>query len=313
MRAVVIEDGQLAWRERSDPAPGDHELLVAVRAAGVNGADLAQRRGAYPAPPGWPPDVPGLEMAGEVAAAGARVTRFALGDRVMALVGGGAQATLATVDEEHALAVPAGVAWPEAGGFMEVYATAFDALFAQAGLALGERILVTGASGGVGCAGVQLAAIAGAHVVASTRHAAHGEALAAFGAAEVTAPGDVSAHGPYDVVLELVGASSLQVALPHLASQGRAVVIGVGGGTALELDLRLLMGRRGRLFASNLRARSRDQKAQVIAALGARALPLLAGGRLRVPVSETFPLSDAAAAYDRVAAGGKLGKVVLVV
>ena len=168
MQAIVIEDGRLAWRERPDPAPGDHELLVAVRAAGVNGADLAQRRGAYPAPPGWPPDIPGLEMAGEVVAAGARVTRFAPGDRVMALVGGGAQATLATVDEAHALAVPVGVAWPEAGGFMEVYATAFDALFAQAGLALGERILVTGAAGGVGCAGVQLAAIAGAHVVAST-------------------------------------------------------------------------------------------------------------------------------------------------
>ena len=106
MHAVVIDDGQLRWQERPDPQVGDHDLLVAVRAAGVNGADLVQRRGLYPAPPGWPPDIPGLEMAGEVVSVGPRVTRFAPGDRVMALVGGGAQATLATVDEAHALAVP---------------------------------------------------------------------------------------------------------------------------------------------------------------------------------------------------------------
>lgn len=128
MHAVVIAGGRLHWQERPDPQVGDHDLLVAVRAAGVNGADLMQRQGLYPAPPGWPRDIPGLEMAGEVVSAGPRVTRFAPGDRVMALVGGGAQATLATVDEAHALAVPASLPWPEAGGFAEVFATAFDAL-----------------------------------------------------------------------------------------------------------------------------------------------------------------------------------------
>lgn len=119
MHAMVIEEGQLRWVDRPDPEPGDHDIVVAVRAAGVNGADLSQRAGRYPAPPGWPQDIPGLEMAGEVAAVGARVTRFAVGDRVMALVGGGAQAELAVVDEAHALGVPAGLGWPEAGGFME--------------------------------------------------------------------------------------------------------------------------------------------------------------------------------------------------
>ena len=169
MHAVVIDEGQLRWEERPDPESGDHELVVAVRAAGVNGADLSQRAGRYPAPPGWPQDVPGLEMAGEVAAVGACVTGFALGDRVMALVGGGAQAELAVVDETHALGVPAGLSWAEAGGFMEAYATAYDALFGQAGLTLGDRLLVTGAAGGVGSAAVQLAALAGAHVVGTRR------------------------------------------------------------------------------------------------------------------------------------------------
>jgi NADPH:quinone reductase-like Zn-dependent oxidoreductase len=313
MHAVVIEDGQLRWQERPDPRVGDHDLLIAVRAAGVNGADLVQRRGLYPAPPGWPPDIPGLEMAGEVVGVGSRVMSFVPGDRVMALVGGGAQATLATVDEAHALAVPAGLPWPEAGGFMEVFATAFDALFAQAGLTLGERLLVTGAAGGVGCAAVQLAARAGAHVVAAVRDRAQHEGVAGLGATAVIEPAAIAASGPYDVVLELVGATTLPAALEGLATTGRVVVIGVGSGATMEVDLLQLMGRRARLFASTLRARSRDEKAALVAALGAHALPLLAGGRLRVPVAAAFSLRDATTAYERFAAAGKLGKIVLIV
>ncbi len=311
MHAVVIDGGQLLWEQRPDPEADDHGLLVAVRAAGVNGADLAQREGRYPAPPGWPPDIPGLEMAGEVVSVGQRVTRFAPGDRVMALVGGGAQATLATVDEADALAVPAGLSWPEAGGFMEVFATAFDALFNQARVTLGERVLITGAAGGVGSAGVQLAARAGAHVVASVRDRARHEAVAELGAAEVIEPAGVGDRGPYDVVLELIGAPSLPSALEALATTGRVVVIGVGGGAGLDVDLLALMSRRARLFASTLRSRRRDEKAGLIATLGARVLPLLATGALRVPVDETFAMRDAAAAYERFAAGRKLGKIVL--
>ena len=188
MYAVVIEDGGLRWLERPDPEPGDHEIVVRVRGAGVNGADVAQRAGTYPAPPGWPQDIPGLEMAGEVAAVGPRVTRFAVGDRVMALVGGGGQAELAMVDEAHALPVPDGLSWAEAGGFMEAYATAYDALFGQAGLTLGDRVLVSGAAGGVGTAAVQLASAAGATVTASVRDAAQHDAVAALGAARVVEP-----------------------------------------------------------------------------------------------------------------------------
>jgi NADPH:quinone reductase-like Zn-dependent oxidoreductase len=311
MHAIVIDEGRLHWQERPAPEPGDHDVVVAVRAAGINGADLSQRAGRYPAPPGWPQDVPGLEMAGEVAAAGARVTRFAVGDRVMALVGGGAQAELAVVDEAHTLGVPAGLSWPEAGGFMEAYATAYDALFGQAGLTLGDRVLVTGAAGGVGSAAVQLAALAGAHVVASVRDAGQHEAVAALGAAEVVAPAAVADHGPYDVVLELVGAASLPSALAALAVRGRVVVIGVGSGAKVEVDLMALMGRRGRIAASTLRSRSGGEKAVLIATLESLVVPALAGGRLRVPVAATYPLEDATAAYERFAAGGKVGKIVL--
>ena len=172
MRAVTIADGRLVVAERPDPEPGRGELLVRVAAAGLNGADLHQLKGAYPAPPGSPPDIPGLELAGEVAAVGPGVFRFAEGDRVMAVVGGGGQAELAVVHERAAVPVPDGLGWPEAGGFPEVVTTAHDALFTQCGLGLGDRLLVHGAAGGVGTAAVQLGAAAGARVVASVRNPA---------------------------------------------------------------------------------------------------------------------------------------------
>ncbi|HWD55957.1 MAG TPA: zinc-binding dehydrogenase [Acidimicrobiales bacterium] len=312
MHATVIRDNELHWEEHDDPVPGDTELLVSVKAAGINSADLVQRLGFYPAPPGWPPDIPGMEMAGEVVAVGRSVTLFAPGDRVMALVGGGAQAELAFVDEMHALAVPDGLDWPEAGGFMEAFTTAHDALCTQAGLQIGERVLVSGAAGGVGTAGVQLAAAGGAHVTATVRKADHREAVRALGADVVIAPGDEGDHGPYDVVLELVGQASLGGVLPYLAPWSRVVVIGVGSGGRMEIDLMQLMTQRIRIGGTTLRSRTRQEKGGVVASMWAHVLPLLAAGRLRVPVAESFPLERAEAAYERFGAGGKLGKVVLV-
>ncbi|HXQ19901.1 MAG TPA: zinc-binding dehydrogenase [Acidimicrobiales bacterium] len=312
MHAVVIEAGELRWIERPDPMPGDTELLVEVRAAGINAADLVQRQGFYPAPPGAPADIPGLELAGDVVAVGTKVSRFTPGDRVMALVGGGGQATRATVDEAHALAVPDHVDWPAAGGFPEAYSTAFDALWSQCQLQMGERVLVTGAAGGVGTAAVQLAAAAGARVVASVRDPARRPAIEELGAAVAIEPDDVALHGPYDVVLELVGAPSLAGALGSLATGARVVVIGIGGGASFELDLRRLMLARARISASTLRARDRTAKAAVADGVARHVLPLLATGRIGVPISATIEMADAAAAYERFAAGGKLGKIVLV-
>jgi NADPH:quinone reductase len=312
MHAVVIRDTELHWEERDDLSPGDTELLVAVRAAGLNGADLMQRAGFYPAPPGAPADVPGLELAGDVVAVGAQVTLFAPEDRVMAVVGGGGQATMAVVDESHALAVPDSLPWPEAGGFPEVFSTAFDALFSQAGLRMGDRVLISGGAGGVGTAGVQLAAAAGASVVATVRDPARHMEVSELGADLAIDPDDVSAHGPYDVVLELVGVASLPSVLPNLAIGARVVVIGVGSGATMPINLHQLMSARARIGGATLRPRTRREKADVAAAMTAHVLPLLRAGRIKVPVCATYPMADANAAYARFSAGGKLGKVVLI-
>src|SRR5512132_1896535 len=171
MRAATIRDGEVVVAEHPDPQPGAGEVLVKVHAAGLNGADIHQRAGHYPAPPGSPPDIPGLELAGEVVARGPGAERFAEGDRVMAIVGGGGQAELCTVHERQAMPVPRGLDWAEAGGVPEAFTTAHDALFTQGALGPGERLLVHGAAGGVGTAGLQMGVAAGAHVTATVRNA----------------------------------------------------------------------------------------------------------------------------------------------
>jgi NADPH:quinone reductase len=311
VRAVTIQDGALVVEERPDPEPGQNELLVRVRAAGVNGADILQRGGSYPAPPGSPPDIPGLELAGEVAVLGPGASRFAEGDRVMAVVGGGGQAELALVHERAAMPVPATLDWPQAGGVPEVFATAHDAIFTQAGLRPGERLLVHGAAGGVGTAAVQLGRAAGARVTATVRREQLRPEVERLGAHAI-APEGFAEGGPYDVILELVGAGNLAENLQSLATGGRIAVIGVGGsGPRAEINLVALMQKRGRILASTLRARPLEEKALVTRRLEREVLPLFETGALTVPVAATFPLGDAEAAYERFEAGGKLGKIVL--
>jgi NADPH2:quinone reductase len=310
---VTIQDGALVVEERPDPEPGQNELLVRVRAAGVNGADMLQRGGGYPAPPGSPPDIPGLELAGEVAALGPLASRFGENDRVMAVVGGGGQAELAVVHERAAMPVPAALDWPQAGGVPEVFATAHDAIFSQAGLRPGERLLVHGAAGGVGTAAVQLGRAAGARVTATVRREELRREVESLGA-RVIPPEGFAEHGPYDVILELVGGASLPENLQSLATGGRIAVIGVGGsGPKAEINLLALMQKRGRIHASTLRARPLEEKALVTRRLEKEVLPLFENGALTVPLAATFPLDDAEAAYERFEAGGKLGKIVLLV
>jgi NADPH:quinone reductase len=292
MRAAVIVNGRIELEERPDPVPAAGELLIRIRAAGVNGADLGQRAGHYPPPPGVT-DVPGLECAGETER----------GERVMALLPGGGHAELAVVHHTHVMRVPDSVTWDEAGGFIEVFATANDALFAQAGLREGERLLVNGAAGGVGVAAVQLGVRAGAEVTAVARH--HHDELRALGAASTEASGE------YDVILELVGGANLAANVERLATKGRISVIGLGAGRKAELDFGMLMHKRGRIHGSALRSRSREEKEDVLRRLEGFALPLLARRELTVPVHEVFPLERAQAAYERFKAGGKFGKIVL--
>ena len=311
MRAVTIQDTQLVVEERPDLEPGHGELLVRVRGAGINGADMLQRRGAYPAPPGAPEDIPGLELAGEVAALGPGASRFAEGDRVMAVVGGGGQAELAVVHERAAMPVPDGLGWAEAGGLPEVFTTAHDAVFSQAGLRSGEHLLVHGAAGGVGTAAVQLGRAAGARVTATVRREEQRADVERLGARAI-APEGFGESGPYDVILELVGASNLEENLASLAIGGRIAVIGVGGtGPVAEINLLAVMQKRARIHGSTLRARPLEQKAAAARLMEKEVLPHFADGTLTVPVAATFPLDEAEQAYDRFAAGGKLGKLVL--
>jgi NADPH2:quinone reductase len=310
VRAVVISEGRVQWEERPSPRTGPTDLLVKVEAAGVNGADILQRSGRYPPPPGVPPDQPGIECAGRVEAVGEAVQEFRPGDRVMSLMPGAGQAELAVVPERLAMRVPDEVPIEEAGGFPETFATAHDALFSQAGLALGERLLVTGAAGGVGTAAVQLGVAAGATVIASARREDFHEKLAALGATPAL-PAEALALGPFDVVLELVGGPGVPGALGALAAWGRVVVIGTGAGRAAELDLSALLARRATVRGSTLRNRSLEEKALVTRRLEQHVLPLLASGRVRVPVAERFSFEEVEAAYERFAAGAKFGKVVL--
>jgi NADPH:quinone reductase len=319
VRAVTVVDGRLEWREHPDPEVGPGELLVDVQAAGLNGADMLQRRGLYPAPRGIPDDIPGLELAGEVIAAGRGVERFDVGDRVMAVVAGAGQAERAIVHERSALPVPEVLSWEEAGGFPEVFTTAHDALFTQCELGPGERVLIHGAAGGVGIAGVQLAALIGARVTATVRNVDLRDGVAAIGAragwTEVVAPHAFVDRGPFDVVLELVGAPNMAGNLEALATWGRISVIGVGAGASAEINLLALMGARGRIHGSTLRVRPLEEKARAARLVEAHVLPLFDEkpdhARLQVPVAATYPMRDAEAAYDRFAAGGKLGKIVL--
>jgi NADPH:quinone reductase len=287
MRAAVVEGTRLVVTERPEPVAQDGEVVVRVRAAGINNADLIQVRGHYPAPPGAPADIPGLECAGEVD-----------GRRVMALLGGGGQAEAVAVDARHLLDVPEGLTWEQAGGFMEAFCTAHDALFTQGQLQPGERLLVNGAAGGVGVAAVQLGFAAGAEVTTGARH--HHDELLALGAAATEVGGE------YDVILELVGGDHLARDLGLLAPHGRLVVIGLGAGSRVEIEFGLLMRKRGRISSSSLRSRSADEKAEVVRRLGEHDL-----SRFTVPVEAAFPLEQAAEAYERFAQPGKFGKLVL--
>jgi NADPH:quinone reductase len=310
MRAATIRDGEILVEQHPDPQPGKDEVLVRVRAAGLNGADMMQRRGLYPAPPGWPQDIPGLEIAGEVVQNGPGASRFSEGDRVMAIVGGGGQAELSTVHERMLMPVPERLDWPQAGGFPEVFATAHDALFTQAGLQAGERLLVHGGAGGVGTAAIQLGVSTGARVTATVRSPGNREQVMQMGAT-VIAPDGFEQHGPFDAILELVGAPNLGANVDALATTGRIVVIGIAAGAKGELNLAKLMYKRGRLMASTMRARPLEEKALMTRGLEHHVLPLVEAGKLHVPVAETFSLDDAPTAYERFAAGGKLGKLVL--
>ena len=311
MLAVVINDGALDVAHRPTPSPGAKDVVVEVHGAGVNAADLLQRRGFYPAPPDVPADVPGLEVAGVVCSVGPDVDEPLLGRRVCAIVGGGAQATHCVVPSEHLIAVPDDVSWEEAGGFAEAFLTAHDALVTQGGLTSNQRVLISGATGGVGVAGVQIARLYGAHAIAVTRTSQHHDRLRELGADETVTLDQVGDVEPVDVVLELLGAAHLSLVQHRLAPFARVIVIGVGVGARVDLDLLSIMRTRASVTGSTLRARNREDKAKVTVAARDDLLEPWIEGLLHVPIDRAFDLEDVSSAYDHFAAPGKFGKVVL--
>ncbi len=327
MRAIVLDEHGgpevLRIREVPAPQPGPQEVAVDVRAAGVNRADLLQREGRYPAPEPRPAhEIPGLEMAGCVAAVGPLVSRFRVGDRVAGLLPGGGYAQRVVSHADLLFEVPANLGWAEAAAVPEVFLTAYDALVLQAGMGAGDRLLVHAAASGVGTAAVQLGRWAGAQVYGTAGSAAKCLAAEGLGAHAVVEMGDrsrdfaaildehVGGHG-FDVVLDLVGASYLDRNLKALAPRGRLITLGLVGGVRAEIDLGQLLSRRLTVMGSNLRGRSLGEKASLTAVFAGRVLPALAAGRLRPIVGTVLPWTRAAEAHRLLQADAVIGKVVL--
>jgi NADPH:quinone reductase len=304
----------MAVADRPDPQPGRFEVAIAPAYAGVNPADVLQREGKHPVPPGSPKDVPGLEVAGRVVACGDGVSAFAEGDRAFGLVGGGGLAQRVIAHERELARVPDALDDAAAAATPEAFLTAFDAVVLQARLTSGETLLVNGASGGVGTAAVQIANLIGAQVVASVRTAELRPRVAELGAAALAgeeAFAHVRERGGADVVLELVGGANMAGNIEALARGGRLIVVGARPGDEATIVLRDLMSRRGHLIGTTLRTRPLEEKAHLVQQFARRIVPALAAGRMRPLVDRVFPLGEAAAAFDHVRAPGKLGKVLL--
>lgn len=321
MKAVEITGGAgpataLVMTDRPEPVAGPGQIRIRVRAAGVNRPDILQRLGRYPAPPGAS-DILGLEVAGEVDQVGDGVSRWALDDRVCALLGGGGYAEYAVVDARHALPVPDGLDWVAAAALPETVCTVFTNAFESGGLKAGETLLVHGATSGIGVTAVQMAKAAGARVIATSRGSAKAAAARALGAdLSLDATTDdmaaaIAGFGGADVVLDMVGADYAALNLEALKPFGRWVVIATLSGGKAEIDLGRMMMKRIVLTGSTLRARPADEKARLIAAVEAAAWPWIASGAVRPPVEAVFPLVEAALAHLRLEAGEHVGKVVL--
>jgi putative PIG3 family NAD(P)H quinone oxidoreductase len=321
MRAVVFHgaggNDVIEVAERPDPVPHGNDVCVRVRFAGLNPADSQQRQGVYPAPPGSPADIPGLEVAGVVQACGEGVTSLSVGDRVFGLVGGGGLADRVLVNERCLARVPDSLSAEEAAAVPEAFMTAHDAVRTQAGLRMGETLLVHGAAGGVGSAAVQIGLAAGARVIGVVRTPGSFEAVQRLGA-DVVYDADFAADVARitdgrgaDVILELVGAPHFPGNLEAAAALGRIGIVGVGAGNATEIPLLRLMQKRLQLRGTVLRARPIEEKAAVVRAFEREVIPALADGRIRPIVDRVVPVDRVVEAFERLDGPGKFGKVLL--
>jgi tumor protein p53-inducible protein 3 len=322
MKAILIANdgsGTLSWADAPTPTPGPHDVVVDVHATAVNRADLLQRRGFYPPPPGES-EILGLEAAGVVASVGAQVARCRVGDRVCCLLAGGGYAEQVVVHEAMALPIPDGLEFVEAAAIPEAFYTAFVNVVQEASLAAGERVLIHAGASGVGTAAIQLVKARGGVVyvtAGSAEKLARCTALGADAAIDYKTErfadriAELTEKRGVDVILDCVGGSYLEANVASLRARGRLVVIGLMGGTKAEINLGLLVARRLRVIGSVLRTRSLAEKIAITEAFRAEVLPLFESGKLKPLVDQVYPIADAAAAHDHVAANRNFGKVVL--
>jgi putative PIG3 family NAD(P)H quinone oxidoreductase len=326
MKAVYIKEfgtaDKLEVREIADlPAPRADRVLVRVRAAGLNRADLLQRRGLYPAPKGFPTEIPGLEFAGEVAAIGEAVNNVKIGDRVMGITAGAAQAEFVSVPENTLVEIPANLDFIAAAAVPEAFITAHDALFTQGSLKMGESVLIHAVGSGVGLTGLQLAKAAGATVFGTSRTADKLEKAAKYGLDHSIVVENVqqivevvrektNGRG-VNVVLDLVGAGYLSANLNSLATLGRLIFVGTTAGAQAELDISIAMRKRLRLFGTVLRARSNEEKAAATRLFTEQVVPLLAQGVVKPIIDRVFTLEEIGRAHEYLESNASFGKVVL--
>ncbi len=320
MTAIAIDGGKgsadaLHAVEVARPAASDGQILIAVKAAGVNRPDLLQRMGFYPAPPGAS-DILGLEVAGEVVRPAGR---WKAGDRVCALLGGGGYAQYAVCDARHALPIPVGMSFIDAASLPETLFTVYANVFEHGGLKAGQTLLVHGATSGIGVAAIQMAKAAGAKVIATARGADKAAQAITLGAdLAIDASSEdfeavAKAQGGVDVILDMVAGPYFAKNLEALNTGGRLVHIAAQGGGTVELPIMKIMQKRLIITGSTLRPRSADEKARLAAEIERRVWPWVAAGAIKPVVDRTFPLGDAGAAHAYLEAGGHLGKVVLTV
>jgi putative PIG3 family NAD(P)H quinone oxidoreductase len=306
------------------PQPTAAHVRVRVRAAGLNRADVLQRLGRYPAPPGYPQDIPGLEFAGEIETVGEDARAWKIGDRVFGITGGGAQAEYVTVSEHTFARIPENLDWAEAAAVPEVFMTAHDALFTQCGLQIGERVLIHAAGSGVGTAAIQLIRAAGAFAYGTSRTAEKLERAKEFGLSESVVVGDDPSRfvesiknwtggAGVNVVLDLVGASYLKANLEALSLRGRLIFVGTPGGSKAEIDYSAMMGKRLRVMGTSLRTRSIEEKATATRLFAQHVVPLLANGEVRPVIDRVYPIQEVRAAHERIESNASFGKVVLTI
>jgi len=324
MKAIVITrpggPEVLVQEDRPVPEPGPGEIRVRVHASALNRADLLQRRGMYPAPPGAPADVPGLEYAGEVDAAGPGSGLWAVGNRVMGIVGGGGHSEYVVVHEREAIRIPQNLGFEEAAAVPEAFLTSYDALFRQLDVKVGERVLIHAVGSGVGTAALQLARAAGAEVLGTSRSAEKLERARELGLETgidtskedlAEAVNQATYGSGVHALLDLVGGKLLEASLRVLALRGRAVVVGTTAGTKAEIDLGLLLRRRIHIFGTVLRSRPLEEKIALAREFSGAVLPLVSSARIRPVVDTVYPFADIRKAHERMEANDTFGKIVL--